>query len=66
MKNLFLLKNINYFFSFGKDSFYNFYKTYYKKNNFIFFNYHNNNFKNIKFIKLFKIKIFFLKIKKFS
>ncbi|MGK2912672.1 MAG: hypothetical protein ACSLEI_00115 [Candidatus Carsonella ruddii] len=65
MKNLFLLKKIIFFFSFGKDSFYNYKNIFYKKKILLFINY--NKKKNNKFNFLFCKKYFFFIIfKKFT
>ncbi|WP_433927814.1 hypothetical protein [Candidatus Carsonella ruddii] len=66
MKNLFLIKNINFFFSFGKDSFYSFYNFFYKKTKIIFLNYNNNNLKKNTLLKIFKIKIYLFYVINFS
>ncbi|MFI4878666.1 MAG: hypothetical protein ACH6QP_00150 [Candidatus Carsonella ruddii] len=64
MKNLFLLKKIIFFFSFGKDSFFNYKNIFYKKKILLFVNY---NKKKIKFNFLFyKKKIYFIIFKNFS
>ncbi|MGK2931003.1 MAG: hypothetical protein ACSLEG_00115 [Candidatus Carsonella ruddii] len=65
MKNLFLLKKIIFFFSFGKDSFFNYKNIFYKKKILLFINY--NKKKNNKFNFLFfKKKFYFIVFKKFT
>lgn len=63
MKNLFLFKKTIFFFSFGKDSIYNYYNIFYKKKKILFINYNN---KNIKISFFFKNKIYVHIYKKFS
>ncbi|AQU89443.1 hypothetical protein [Candidatus Carsonella ruddii] len=62
MKNLFLIKNIFLFFSFGKDSYFSFFNLFYKKKKLIFINYNTkkNNY------KIFKMIFFHFNIKNFS
>ncbi|MGP4128090.1 MAG: hypothetical protein ACTXNS_00120 [Candidatus Carsonella ruddii] len=64
MKNIFLIKKIKIFFSFGKDSIYSYFNCFYKKKKIFFLNYNNYNINNIKFFKIFNFHIQFLSILK--
>ncbi|WGS66693.1 hypothetical protein [Candidatus Carsonella ruddii] len=64
MKNIFLLKKISTFFSFGKDSIYSYLNCFYKKKKTFFLNYNNYKIKNIKLLKIYNFYIFFLSILK--
>lgn len=65
MKNLFILKKIKNFFSFGKDSLYNFYNFFYKKKKKCFINCYHYKINNFSYLKMF-IPINLLGFKKIS
>ncbi|BCG49241.1 hypothetical protein [Candidatus Carsonella ruddii] len=65
MKNLFILKKIKNFFSFGKDSFYSFYNFFYKKKKIFFINYYHFKINNFSYLKMF-IPISLIGFKKIS
>ncbi|WP_432777845.1 hypothetical protein [Candidatus Carsonella ruddii] len=65
MKNLFVLKKIKNFFSFGKDSFYSFYNFFYKKKKFFFINFYHFKINNFSYLNIFK-SIDLVRFKKIS
>ncbi|XZR52616.1 MAG: hypothetical protein ACM3Q7_00130 [Candidatus Carsonella ruddii] len=64
MKNIFLLKKIKIFFSFGKDSIYSYFNCFYKKKKMFFVNHNNYNIKNIKLLKIYNFYLNTLNILK--
>ncbi|WMC19887.1 MAG: hypothetical protein NVS86_00125 [Candidatus Carsonella ruddii] len=64
MKNIFLLKKIKIFFSFGKDSIFSYLNCFYKKKKLFFVNYNNYDFKNIKLLKIYNSYLNIMNIKK--
>ncbi|WMC19289.1 MAG: hypothetical protein NVS84_00125 [Candidatus Carsonella ruddii] len=64
MKNIFLLKKIKIFFSFGKDSFYSYINCFYRKKKVFFVNYNNYKIKNVKLLKFFNFFIILFNVLK--
>ncbi|AFP84070.1 putative tRNA(Ile)-lysidine synthase [Candidatus Carsonella ruddii HT isolate Thao2000] len=66
MKNIFLIKNVKIFFSFGKDSYYSIINCFYKKKHCYFINYNYLNLNKIKLLFYFNININIIFIKKYN
>ncbi|BFI90843.1 hypothetical protein [Candidatus Carsonella ruddii] len=57
MKNIYLIKKIETFFSFGKDSFYSYLNCFFKKKKMFFINFNNYNVNCIKLLKIYNFHI---------